>query len=400
MEFNTASLAMAPSTNKTIRVLLVDDQPIIAEAIRRMLESENDISFFYCQNPLDAMSMAAEVLPTIILQDLVMPEVDGLTLVKYFRANQVTKNMPLVVLSSKEDPATKYKAFENGANDYMVKLPDKLEVLARIRYHSNAYNTFCERNEAMENLQKSQHHLKQELEQAEQYVKSLLPQKLDDSFLRTDWIFKSSTALGGDCFGYGWIDSDNFGMYLLDVCGHGVGAALLSVSVMNVLRSQSLPDVNFLKPSQVLYALNNAFDMEKQNNMYFSLWYGIYNVKTRKLTYASGGHPPAILIYPDGNVKELSTKGMIIGGISDMEFAEDVTDVPALSQLYIFSDGVYEIQRNDTKTMMSFSDFKAELISPICSNLSKLKCMFEFSVELQNSQQFTDDYSMCEIIFK
>ena len=103
MEINETSLGGELLSKRAIRVLLVDDQPIIAEAIRRMLESEPDISFYYCQNPLNAMAMASEVSPTVILQDLVMPDVDGLTLVKYFRANQATKNMPLVVLSSKED---------------------------------------------------------------------------------------------------------------------------------------------------------------------------------------------------------------------------------------------------------------------------------------------------------
>ncbi len=401
MELNETSSNGGLLAKRAIRVLLVDDQPIIAEAIRRMLESESDISFYYCQNPLEAMAMATDVSPTVILQDLVMPDVDGLTLVKYFRANQTTKNMPLVVLSSKEDSATKYKAFENGANDYMVKLPDKLEVLARIRYHSNAYNVFCERNEAMESLQKSQQHLKKELEQAEQYVESLLPKKLDNNLLATDWVFQSSTELGGDCFGYEWIDADNFCIFLLDVCGHGVGAALLSVSVMNVLRSQSLADVDFKRPSQVLMALNNAFEMEKQNNMYFSLWYGVYNVKTRKLSYASGGHPPAILISSDGSsASELTTHGMIIGGMSDMVFSEAEVDVQPQSRLYVFSDGVYEIQRADTNTMMSFADFKTELVSPSTCNSSKLQCMLDFSARIQNSTQFEDDYSMCEIVFK
>lgn len=401
MEINETSLGGELLSKRAIRVLLVDDQPIIAEAIRRMLESEPDISFYYCQNPLNAMAMASEVSPTVILQDLVMPDVDGLTLVKYFRANQATKNMPLVVLSSKEDSATKYKAFENGANDYMVKLPDKLEVLARIRYHSNAYNVYCERNVAMENLQKSQQHLKQELEQAEQYVESLLPKKLNNDVLITDWVFQSSTELGGDCFGYEWIDDENFCIFLLDVCGHGVGAALLSVSVMNVLRSQSLAGVDFKRPSQVLAALNNAFEMEKQNNMYFTLWYGVYNIKTRKLSFSSGGHPPAILIDPDGvSANDLTTHGMIIGGMPDMNFSEAEINVKPLSRLYVFSDGVYEIQRTDTKSMMCFDDFKAELISPSVCNKSKLQCMLDFSARVQNSSQFEDDYSMCEIIFK
>ena len=146
------------------RVLLVDDQKIIAEAMKRLLADQPDISLYYCPNPSKAIDAAKEVKPTVILQDLIMPEVDGLTLVKFFRACPDTRDIPLVVLSSKEEPDVKYRAFENGANDYMVKFPDKLEVLARIRYHSRAYTTLCERNDAMNKLQQSQIALKKELE--------------------------------------------------------------------------------------------------------------------------------------------------------------------------------------------------------------------------------------------
>ena len=149
------------------KVLMVDDQPIIGEAIRHMLAAEEDVDFFFCEKPTEALSMAAKVNPTVILQDLVMPDVDGLTLVKFFRANPATRDVPLIVWSSKEEPDIKYKAFELGANDYMVKFPDKLEVIARLRYHSKAYINLCERNEAMARLQKSQAALKNELDEAD-----------------------------------------------------------------------------------------------------------------------------------------------------------------------------------------------------------------------------------------
>lgn len=384
--------------NKRIRVLLVDDQPIIAEAVRRMVENQPDIEFFYCKNPLEALSIAAQVKPTVILQDLVMPDVDGLTLVKYFRANPATRELPLVVLSSNEDAATKFKAFENGANDYMVKFPHALEVLARIRYHSAAYTNYLERNRAMAELKKSRDALKNELEQAAQYVENLLPKKLDTAEFSADWIFKSSTELGGDCFGYGAIDAENFGMYLLDVCGHGVGAALLSVSVMNVLRSQSLPDVDFRKPAQVLDALNNAFPMERQNNMFFTLWYGVYNARERTITYASGGHPPALLVW-QGGCAELSTRGMVVGGVPDTRYKEAVASVAAQARLYVFSDGVYEIEDAESGNVMGFADFKNKLVS-LPQNSPKILPMFEYAVRKQNTDKFKDDYSMCEIAFK
>jgi PAS domain S-box-containing protein len=131
-------------------VLLIDDQPIIGESLRQMLAGEQDIAFHYCQYPAQALSMAAAIQPSVILQDLVMPEISGLDLVRYFRAAATTCDVPLVVLSSKDDAAIKAEAFSYGANDYLVKLPDRLELLARIRYHSRAYQLLLERNQAMQ----------------------------------------------------------------------------------------------------------------------------------------------------------------------------------------------------------------------------------------------------------
>ncbi len=137
-----------------VSVLLVDDQPIIAEAVRRFLADEEDIEFHYCQDPARAIKMASEIRPTLILQDLVMPEIDGLTLVRYFRANPSTRIVPIIVLSSKEEPKVKSEAFAMGANDYLVKLPDKIELVARIRYHSRAYVNQIQRDEAFRALKK------------------------------------------------------------------------------------------------------------------------------------------------------------------------------------------------------------------------------------------------------
>jgi len=146
--------------NKCI-VLLVDDQPIIAEGIRRMLENENDIIFHYCENPEKAITMASEIDATVILQDLVMPDIDGMTLVRFFRANMETRNIPIIVLSSKEDPQIKSDAFSNGANDYLVKLPDQIELLARIRAHSKSYLTQLERDSAFHALREMQKQLEE-----------------------------------------------------------------------------------------------------------------------------------------------------------------------------------------------------------------------------------------------
>jgi two-component system, chemotaxis family, response regulator WspR len=129
-------------------VLLVDDQSIVAEAIRRMLEEQPDLEFHHCADVASALPIARKVGPTVILQDLVMPDVDGFTLVRFFRADPLTANIPIIVLSSKEDPHDKSRAFEIGANDYLVKIPDKVELIARVRAHSRSFIAQIERDDA------------------------------------------------------------------------------------------------------------------------------------------------------------------------------------------------------------------------------------------------------------
>ena len=140
-------------TDSPIVVLLIDDQPTIGEAIRRMLATESDIIFHYCRDPTETLKIAKEVQPTVILQDLVMPDIEGLMLVRFLRAKDApTHDIPLIVLSRKEEPLVKAEAFTLGANDYLVKLPDKVELIARIRYHSAAYDNRLKRKEAEEKL--------------------------------------------------------------------------------------------------------------------------------------------------------------------------------------------------------------------------------------------------------
>ena len=134
-------------------VLLVDDQPIVGEAIRRMLADDPEIDFHFCADPAQAVGLAGSLQPTTILQDLVMPGIDGFTMVEKFREHAATRQIPIIVLSSKEDPRDKSRAFAGGASDYLVKLPDKIELIARIRAHSRSFLAQLERDAAYRELE-------------------------------------------------------------------------------------------------------------------------------------------------------------------------------------------------------------------------------------------------------
>jgi len=145
LELSHADISL---TDHTIKVLLVDDQKLIGKSVRKMLAHESDIEFFHCMDSRRAIHMVNKIQPTVILQDLIMPHFDGLTLVRLYRMNSLARHIPLIVLSAKEEAKIKAQAFSVGANDYMVKLPDQLEIIARIRYHSQSYINRLQRDEA------------------------------------------------------------------------------------------------------------------------------------------------------------------------------------------------------------------------------------------------------------
>jgi sigma-B regulation protein RsbU (phosphoserine phosphatase) len=383
-----------------VTVLLVDDQPIIGEAVRRMLADERDIRFHFCNDPTKAIELANQLAPTVILQDLVMPEIDGLTLVKFFRANPKTREIPLIVLSTKEEPVIKARAFAIGANDYLVKLPDKLELVARIRYHSKGYVAQLERNEAYRKLADSQRQLAEEVAQAAKYVCSLLPAPIKHGPVQVDWRFVPSTQLGGDSFGYHWLDDEHFAVYLLDVSGHGVGASLLSVSALNVLRSQSLPGADFHDPTQVLERLSATFLMEQHDNRYFTIWYGVFSTKTRQLVYASGGHPPALLLTSsdpsDGKLKQLEAEGSPIGWNLGLPFETTVMTLDPGARLFIFSDGVYEIEKTDGENW-TFDEFLQFMVA-VPMGINSMDHLLAHARKLHCSDILADDFSILELM--
>ena len=152
-------LVAPPPSAYPVIVLLVDDQALVGEAVRRALVGEPNLTFHYCNDPAKAIETAKTLRPTVILQDLVMPNVSGLDLVGKYRADPATSFVPIIVLSTKEDASVKSDAFKAGANDYLVKLPDRIELVARIRYHSMAYVNQLQRDEAFRALHKSQQQL-------------------------------------------------------------------------------------------------------------------------------------------------------------------------------------------------------------------------------------------------
>ena len=241
-----------------------------------------------------------------------------------------------------------------------------------------------------------------ELAKAADYARSLLPAPLSGE-VESEWCFHPSEQLGGDAFGYYWIDPDHLAIYLLDVCGHGVGAALLSVSVLNALRAQTLSGVDFRDPAAILDALNRSFRMDDQNNLYFSAWYGVYRRKTRELVYASGGHPPAILIGPElaGTATVLPLRiepvSPAVGCLDEAVYRNAVQNIVPGSRLLVFSDGVFEIFGPNDK-VGTWEEFFASFNSPQTRRL-RPKARLKNAKQARGKDLLEDDFSLVELRF-
>jgi DNA-binding response OmpR family regulator len=160
------------------RALLVDDQALIGKAVARLLTGADDIVLEFRQDAASALAAAAEFRPTVILQDLVMPDIDGLDMVRRFHDLPVTAGVPVIVLSALAEPEKKAELLAGGAADYLVKLPDAVELVARIRIHSEAYHRLVERNAAFAALEKSHADLAWERERSERLLRNILPQAI------------------------------------------------------------------------------------------------------------------------------------------------------------------------------------------------------------------------------
>jgi serine phosphatase RsbU (regulator of sigma subunit)/CHASE2 domain-containing sensor protein len=241
-----------------------------------------------------------------------------------------------------------------------------------------------------------------ELAKAADYARSLLPAPLSGE-VESEWCFHPSEQLGGDAFGYYWIDPDHLAIYLLDVCGHGVGAALLSVSVLNTLRAQTLSGVDFRDPAAILGALNHSFRMDDQNNLYFSAWYGVYRRKTRELIYASGGHPAAILIGPDSGGAatvlplRLEPVSPAVGCLDEAVYRSAVQKIIPGSRLLVFSDGVFEIFGPDEK-VGTWAEFFASFNSAETRNL-RPEARLKKAQQARGRDLLEDDFSLVELRF-
>jgi sigma-B regulation protein RsbU (phosphoserine phosphatase) len=381
------------------RILAVDDNESNLEMLSRRLRRQGH-SVETVMDAQHALQMVKAQPFDLVLLDIMMAGLDGYSALQAMKADPKTRHIPVIMISALDEMDSVVRCIEAGAEDYLPKPFETTLLRARVGACLEKKALRDAEQKHLRVIEETQRRLSEELAEAAHYVRSIFPAPAEKP-LRIDWQYQPSTELGGDAFGYHWLDKDHFAVYLLDVCGHGVGASLLSVAAINVIRSGSLPKTDFREPGAVLSALNNAFLMENNNDMYFTLWYGVYHSPSRTLRHSSGGHPPALLLQPAREdtliCKQLRTPGLVIGAIQDTAYPTETCVVSPGAQLFILCDGCYEIRRPDGEmgTFEEFETFMKENGMPP-DGLQKL---LQWIKTIHGDGPLDDDFSIVRICF-
>ena len=373
------------------QILIIDDDRIVQLTLTRILEKQG-YEVLTANNGEEGIAQAQQCRPALIICDWLMPRLNGLEVCRQIKSDSTLSTTFFILLTSLGSVDDCVKGLDTGADDFIVKPIEPNELIARVkaglRWH-----------QLSRDLQTQKQILETQLAEAAEYVRSLLPLPMTEP-LSINSRFIPSQRLGGDCFDYYWLDPDYLAIYLLDTAGHGLGAALPSVSVLNLLRSRAIPNLNYYQPSDVLSALNNTFQMTYQNTKYFTIWYGVYNCVNRQLIYASAGHPPAILLAKKDiiQVKQLETSGIPVGMFPDAEYINNFCNIEEFSSLYIFSDGAYEIHLPNGTVwhIEAFIELLKDRHNFQECNLDKI---LNYLLTLNSKTSFDDDLSILQINF-
>ncbi len=375
------------------KILVIDDDVAILELLKRTLKKQGyDVSV--ANNGEEGIEQAKQLRPALIICDWIMPKLTGIEVCRQVKATSELSTTQFFLLTSLGSVSDRVTGLDAGADDFISKPIEMNELYARVRAGLRLH-------QLSQDLQTQKQRIEAELAEAAEYVRSLLPEPLTEP-IKIDAKFIPSRQLGGDSFDYSWLDSDHLSIYLLDTSGHGLRAALPSVSVLNLLRSRAIPNIDYYQPSNVLKALNTTFQMTYKNDKYFTIWYGVYQLSTRQLLYSSAGHPPAILLTgkdeKDIKIERLKTRGMPVGMFLEAEYMDAIHEIEEFSNLYIFSDGVYEINQPDN-TMLGLEGFISVLTEYNHLQDNTLEEVLNTIKRINSYNPFDDDFSLLKVSF-
>lgn len=332
-----------PTTDKVSTILLVDDEPLARMVARRQL-AKRQYRVLEAQNGLEALAILEQEPVDLVLSDWMMPGLDGPGLCEAIKGHEHYRTIHFILMTGLDQPEKIAEGLRRGADDFLPKAASEQEIFSRVSSGLRARQLMFDLAESNRLLSQKQAELHAELRSASDFVRSLLPQPGElVPGVQLQWKFLPSSHLGGDLFQVTRWGEDHIGLMVLDMSGHGIGAALRAVALAMFFNGEHIQKTfPSYDPGEIVTFLNQKNPMTEEGE-YFTIWIGVWQPSTRWLRYASAGHPGSILVKTDRSSVVLGGKSWPIGFSNEMVYATETVNVQAGDRLYLFSDGIYEV---------------------------------------------------------
>lgn len=386
------------------RVLVVDDNEMNRDILARRL-SRIGLNVDTAEDGNTGLDKILTGEYNLIMLDIMMPDIDGIEVLKRTREFFSKTELPVIMATAKDEGADLAEALSLGANDYVTKPLDFKVVRARVDNvlgYTQAANELSVANERMRN----------DLEAAARVQQSLLPDEhVDVEGAEFMWHYRPCDELAGDGLNVFKCDDENVAMYVMDVSGHGVAAALLSVSVTHHLSQLigssdesaqcDMTAENVVSPAWLASNLNALFPMQSVGRHYFTFVYGVLNVKTRQFCFVSAGSPGPLVVHADGTSEVHDVPAVPIGMFPDSEYIDTVIQLQQGDRLYLHSDGLYEERHPETREEFGRDRMQQALCAaagaPFIVSLDKL---LQSVIDWHGSEALSDDVAVMAVSVK
>jgi sigma-B regulation protein RsbU (phosphoserine phosphatase) len=336
-------------TQEPCSLLVVEDNVAAGELLARCFRDRHH-RVTVCRDGNHALALAGKERFDLVLLDILLPDTDGLEVLQALRHLHPATVLPVIMTTGNDRSDTVVRALELGANDYVTKPYDLPVLRARVQTHLSIKRMVEQTARLERSLTDAYGRIKDDLQAAARVQKTLLPQAAPDvPGLRFAWAFQPCEELAGDTFNVFQLDRDHVGVYLLDVSGHGVAAALLAVQLSRVLSPLSEDLVlqsgkgrhgrRPVPPAEVAEELNRRFPFDRNAELYSTLVYGILNCRTGEFRYVCAGHPGPAHAPRAGEPRILKVTGLPIG-VGDARYKEHTLQLEPDDRLYLYSDGL------------------------------------------------------------
>jgi sigma-B regulation protein RsbU (phosphoserine phosphatase) len=329
-------------------ILVVDDTPANLQVLAGMLKERG-----YKVRPVPggklALLAARRDPPDLILLDINMPEMNGYEVCDHLKADDRLRRVPVIFISALTEPLDKVKAFATGGVDYITKPFQMEELHARVETHLKLRRLQVELEAANARLAAANGRMSRDLRAAAKIQETFLPREVPRvAGADFAWVYRPCDELAGDGLNIVPLGGNRVGLYVLDVSGHGVAPALLSVALCRLLSPPSDPSsilgggrTEIMPPAEVAARLNRLFPFDPSTEQFATLVYGTLDAATGEFQYVTAGHPGPVHLPAGGSPVILESRGFPIG-LADEAHSERTVRLAAGDRLYLYSDGVPE----------------------------------------------------------